>query len=95
MLLDDTDRHALRRQGRFLFAAFKQPHRVLSTCRINGGFREDLTHVANHQSCEAVAHTVRHSSVFHMGPDAYHDFACAEADLPPATTALMTTAANM
>ena len=95
MLLDDTDRHALRRQGRFLFAAFKQPHRVLSTCRINGGFREDLTHVANHQSCEAVAHTARHASVFRMGPDAYHDFACAEADLPPATTALMTTAANM
>ncbi|MCB1824306.1 MAG: adenosylcobinamide amidohydrolase [Candidatus Competibacteraceae bacterium] len=95
MLLDDTDRHALRRQGRFLFAAFKQPHRVLSTGRINGGFREDLTHIANHQSCEAVAHTARHALVFRMGPDAYHDFACAEADLPPATTALMTTAANM
>ena len=60
-----------------------------------GGFREDLTHIANHQSCEAVAHTARHASVFRLGPDAYHDFACSEADLPPATTALMTTAANM
>ena len=95
MLLDETDRHTLRRQGRFLFAAFKQPHRVLSTCRINGGPREDLTHIANHQSCEAVAHTARHTSVLGLGPHAYHDLACAEAGLPPATTALMSTAANM
>ena len=95
MLLDETDRHALRRQGRFLFAAFKQPHRVLSTCRINGGLREDLTHIANHQSCEAVAHTARHVSALGLGSDAYHNLACAEAGLPPATTALMSTAANM
>lgn len=95
MVLDATDHYALCRQGRFLFAAFKQPHRVLSTCRVNGGLREDLTHIANHQSCEAVAHSDRHGSIMDMGLDAYHDFACAEAHLPPATTALMSTAANM
>ena len=41
MLLDETDHYTLRRQGRFLTAAFKRPHRVLSTCRVNGGLRED------------------------------------------------------
>ncbi|TVR66094.1 MAG: hypothetical protein EA420_02115 [Candidatus Competibacteraceae bacterium] len=95
MLLDETDLYALHRQGRFLAAAFKRPHRVLSTCRINGGLREDLTHIANHQSCEGVAHAARHRSVVGLGPEAGHAAACAEAELPPATTALMSTAANM
>ncbi len=95
MLLDETDHHTLRRQGRFLTAAFKRPHRVLSTCRVNGGLREDLTHIANHQSCEGVGHAACHHSVVGLGPDAGHVAACTEADLPPATTALMSTAANM
>ncbi len=95
MLLDETDHYTLRRQGRFLAAAFKRPHRVLSTCRINGGLREDLTHIANHQSCEGVGHAARHRSVVGLGPDVGHVAACTEADLPPATTALMSTAANM
>ncbi len=95
MLLDETDHYTLRRQGRYLAAAFKRPHRVLSTCRINGGLREDLTHIANHQSCEGVGHAARHHSIMGLGPDAAHAAACAEAELPPATTALMSTAANM
>lgn len=95
MLLDETDHYTLRRQGRFLAAALKRPHRVLSTCRINGGLREDLTHIANHQSCEGVGHAARHRAVVGLGPDAGHVTACTEADLPPATTALMSTAANM
>ena len=95
MLLDETDHYTLRRQGRFLAAAFKRPHRVLSTCRVNGGLREDLTHIANHQSCEGVGHAACHHSVVGLGPDAGHVAACTEADLPPATTALMSTAANM
>ncbi len=95
MLLDETDHYTLRRRGRFLVAAFKRPHRVLSTCRVNGGLREDLTHIANHQSCEGIGHVARHHAVVGLGPDAGHAAACAEADLPPATTALMSTAANM
>jgi adenosylcobinamide amidohydrolase len=91
MLLDETDHYTLRRQGRFLVAAFKRPHRVLSTCRVNGGLREDLTHIANHQSCEGVAHSL----AMGLKPDAAHAVACAEAHLPPAATALMSTAANM
>ena len=95
MWLEDTDRYSLRRQGRYLSAALKRPHRVLSTCRVNGGLREDLTHIANHQSCEGVAHVVRDTHGDGHGADAYHQAACASGGLPPASTALMATAANM
>ncbi|NEX19964.1 adenosylcobinamide amidohydrolase [Thiorhodococcus mannitoliphagus] len=93
MQLEDTERYVLTRQGRYLSATFKRPHRVLSTCRINGGLREDLTHIANHQSCEGVAHVVRDRAV--SGHDAYHRHACGAGELPPESTALMATAANM
>ncbi len=97
MLLRETNRYHLYRQGRYLWAAFARPHRVLSTCKVNGGLREDLTHVANHQSCEGVAHDRHHglSSSPLPGLDAFHVQTCSEAELPPATTALMSTAANM
>ena len=91
MLLDETDHYTLCRPGRFLVAAFKRPHRVLSTCPVNGGLREDLTHIANHQSCEGIAHSL----AMGLKPGVRHAAACAEACLPPATTALMSTAANM
>lgn len=97
MLLRETDRYHLHRQGRYLWVAFKRPHRVLSTCKVNGGLRDDLTHVANHQSCEGIAHDRRLGRVPLSPPglDAFHVQACMEATLPPATTALMSTAANM
>ena len=91
MLLDETEQYTLHRRSRFLIAGFKHPHRVLSTCRVNGGLREDLSHLANHQSCEGIAH----NAVLCRGADAAHAAACTEAQLPPATTALMSTAANM
>ncbi|MEA3638610.1 MAG: adenosylcobinamide amidohydrolase [Lamprobacter sp.] len=97
MLLSETEHYRLLRQGRFLWAALKRPHRVLSTCKVNGGLREDLTHVANHQSCEGIAHhrqSVRNPSAW-SGRDAFHMQACVDAGLPPQTTALMSTAANM
>jgi adenosylcobinamide amidohydrolase len=97
MLLEDSERLALHRYGRYLWAALKRPHRVLSTCKVNGGLREDLTHLANHQSCEGVAHTNRYARnrAPRTGLDAFHQSACDEAGLPAATTALMSTAANM
>ena len=97
MLLEDTERLALHRRGRFLWAALKRPHRVLSTCKVNGGLREDLTHLANHQSCEGVAHANRYARNLAARPrlDSFHQRACDEAGLPAETTALMATAANM
>jgi hypothetical protein len=55
MLLEESDLYSLHRRGRYLFAALKRPHRVLSTFGVNGGLREDLTHIANHQSCDESA----------------------------------------
>lgn len=95
MLLDDTDHYRLFRHQRYLWAAFKRPHRVLSTCRINGGLREDLTHIANHQSCEGVGHGERQRAALGLKGADYHAHACASAGLPADTTALMGTAANM
>lgn len=95
MWIEDNERYRLTRQGRYLSAVFKRPHRVLSTCRLNGGLREDLTHVANHQSCEGVAHVVREASNAGHGLEDYHHTACAAGRLPPESTALMATAANM
>ncbi|BCU07390.1 adenosylcobinamide amidohydrolase [Allochromatium tepidum] len=95
MWIEDNERYRLTRQGRYLSAVFKRRHRVLSTCRLNGGLREDLTHVANHQSCEGVAHVVREASNAGQGLEDYHRAACAAGRLPPESTALMATAANM
>ncbi|MER2603752.1 MAG: adenosylcobinamide amidohydrolase [Candidatus Competibacter phosphatis] len=64
---------------------------MLSICRVNGGLREDLTHIADHQSCEGVAY----SAAMGVDLDVRHAAACAEAELPPAATALMSTADNM
>jgi adenosylcobinamide amidohydrolase len=95
MLLEETDRYALQRRGRYLVVAFARPHRVLGTCRVNGGMSESLTHLANHQSCEGVAHLARYEAVLGLGALDYHARSCSEAGLPPETTALMGTAANM
>jgi adenosylcobinamide amidohydrolase len=95
MLLEETDRYALHRQGRYLVVAFARPHRVLGTCRVNGGMTDSLTHLANHQSCEGVAHLARYETVLGLGARDYHARTCFEAGLPPETTALMGTAANM
>lgn len=95
MLLHDDSDFSLRREGRFLIARLKRPHRVLSTCPVNGGMREDLTHIANHQGSEGVAHAARHLRILGLGVEGYHHQACAEAAIPGATTALTSTAANM
>ena len=81
--------------GRYLVATLHRPHRVLSTCPVNGGLCEHLTHIANHQSCEGAAHRARYERIMGLGPSDYHAFACAEAGLAPERTALMGTAANM
>ena len=85
----------LERDGRFLRASLKRPYRVLSNCHVNGGLREDLTHICNHQSSEGAGHGSRHALISGLGLTAYHYQACEEAEIPGATTVLMSTAANM
>ena len=85
----------LRRSGRFVVADLRGPHRVLTTSVRHGGQVDHLRHLLNHQSCEGTAHLERHRLMTEAGLDAYHDRACAEASLPPESTAVMGTAANM
>jgi adenosylcobinamide amidohydrolase len=83
----------LVRSGRFVVAELLVPHRVLSTSARNGGQREGLRFLVNHQSCEGTDHRERHAVI--MGNAEYHDLACREIEIDPALAAMMQTAANM
>lgn len=85
----------LRRQARFLIFEFETPHRVLSTSARNGGQRDDLKYLVNHQSCEGSGHMERHDLITGLGQEGYHDLVCAELQLNASSVALMGTAANM
>ncbi|MEI9812700.1 MAG: adenosylcobinamide amidohydrolase [Acidobacteriota bacterium] len=90
-----NDRVQLTRSGRFLIAELLTPHRVLSTSTRNGGQRDDLRFLVNHQSLEGSGHIARERHIIGLGLAAYHDSACSEIALDPTQVALMGTAANM
>jgi adenosylcobinamide amidohydrolase len=92
-VLRETAEFRLVRNGRFLVAELLAPHRVLSTSASNGGQREGLRFLVNHQSCEGTDHRERHAVI--MGNAEYHDLACGEIEIDPALAAMMQTAANM
>src|SRR5580692_3051098 len=79
----------LVRSGRFVVAEMLAPHRVLSTSARNGGQREGLRFLVNHQSCEGTDHRERHALI--MGNEEYHDSACREIEIDPALAAMMQT----
>lgn len=85
----------VRRSGRYLVADLNEPHVVLSTSVRNGGQVRHVRYLLNHQSCEGTAHHARHSLITGAGLEAYHDVVCGEANVPPDSTAVMGTAANM
>ncbi|MGH9783707.1 MAG: adenosylcobinamide amidohydrolase, partial [Terriglobia bacterium] len=93
--LKATNEFRLARGGRFLIAELLVPHRLLSTSGKNGGQRDDIRFLVNHQSCEATDHRERHHYIQEMGLDGYHDAVCREISLPPDLVAMMGTAANM
>src|SRR5436190_14401907 len=93
--LRECEWFCLRRAGRFLVVDLRVPHRVLSTSVRHGGQVDHLRHLLNHQSCEGTAHHDRHRLMTEAGLDSYHDLVCEEAGLPPDSTAVMGTAANM
>jgi adenosylcobinamide amidohydrolase len=93
--LSQCSRFELRRSGRFVVAELREPHRVLSSSVCNGGQTTAIRFLLNHQSCEGSGHLDRFRIITESGSDAYHERACAEAGVPPASTAMMGTAANM
>jgi adenosylcobinamide amidohydrolase len=68
---------------------------VISTSATNGGQRDDVLFLLNHQSCEGTGHVERHAEITAHGAEGYHDVVCAEAGIPREYTATMGTAANM
>lgn len=94
-ILATATTYKLRRRGRFVVAELLEPHRVISTSVANGGQRDDLRFLLNHQSCEGTGHAERHAQIMSNGFETNHDVVCAEAGVPPECTATMGTAANM
>jgi adenosylcobinamide amidohydrolase len=90
-----NDYFSLYRQSRFATFALHTPHWVLSTCTCNGGIHNHITHIANHQSCEASATHPRASALSALLPKEQQAFACHEASLPSQTTVILGTAAHM
>ena len=85
----------LTRRGRHAIVELRAPALVLSTSHVNGGLREDLRFLVNHQSCEPVKHQERFELITGLGQDSYHQHVCTELALDPAQTALLGTAAAM
>src|SRR5215475_15032277 len=90
-LLREAAEFQLVRNGRFVVAELLVPHRVLSTSPKNGGQREGLRFLVNHQSCEGTDHRERHAAI--TGGENYHDEVCEEIGIDPAVSATMQTAA--
>jgi adenosylcobinamide amidohydrolase len=85
----------VRRRGRFIVADLSCDHRAITTSALMGGESENLRHLVNHQCCEGKDHNSRFAEMMSAGDEAYHHQVCAEVDVPPERTAVMTTAANM
>lgn len=85
----------LHRQDKILYARFLVPHRVLSTCRVAGGLRDDLGFLYNHQCCEPAGGHCGHAALAMQDPLAYRDCICARHNLPAQSCATLATAANM
>lgn len=86
----------LYREEKVAYAHFLKPHRVLSTCRLNGGVREDLEYLYNHQSCEPRAHKGTDlCQVAVKEPERYQKRIADKAGIAFEKSASMGTAANM
>lgn len=87
---------ALFREEKIVYAQFLKPHRVLSTCRLNGGLREDLQYLYNHQSCEPRAHSGTDlCQVAVKEPERYQKRIAGKAGIDFAKSASLGTAANV
>ena len=85
----------LHREEKIIYARFLKPHSVLSTCRVAGGLRTDLTWLYNHQSCEPAGHCHRLPSLAYRDPLAYRRAICERHNLEAENCATLGTAANM
>lgn len=85
----------LHREDKIVFARFLTPHRVISTCPVCGGLRDDLLQVYNHQVCEPSGHLHPRQNLAIADPASYHRLVCEEHGLNAENCATLGTAANM
>ena len=95
VVLLDTPTFRTLRTRRHVITEFATPHRVISTSFVNGGIQEKLTHLLNHQSCEASGHDERFATIMDLGQEDYHHRTCKEIGIDGDLTASMGTAANV
>lgn len=85
----------VHREEKIVYARFLVPHRVISTCQVAGGLRDDLDYLYNHQSSEPAGHHPASHSVAVFDPVAYRENVCGHHKLPHERCATLGTAANM
>ncbi len=84
----------VHRQGKVIAVTFLEPHRVISTCRANGGLRDDLDLIFNHQSGEPTGHRPKSHALAVRQPLVYLQQICRQYKLSEKCASLGT-AANM
>ena len=85
----------IHRGDKIVYAKFLIPHRIISTCKVNGGLREDLNYLLNHQLCEPNKHYRKTLDLAISHPADYLSSVCQKEDLPPEKSAYLSTATNM
>ncbi len=95
MLIGKYDGIEIHRKEKIIFVNFLAQHRVISTCSVNGGLRDDLEGIANHQLCEPLGHNRKGMDVIAEGPVDYARSVFEKYGLSPDKRVLLGTAANM
>ena len=95
MLIGEYDGIEIHRKEKIIYVNFLVQHRVISTCGVNGGLRDDLEGIANHQLCEPLGHDRKGLKIISESPFGYLKSVCEKYGLSPGKRALLGTAANM
>ena len=85
----------VHREEKIIYVKFLSPHRVISTCRVDGGLRDDFEYLYNHQACEPRGHHHNPHGSMTSNPVEYKGLICKRYGLPPEKSASLGTAANM
>jgi adenosylcobinamide amidohydrolase len=95
MLIGEYDGIEIHRKEKIIYVNFLVQHRVISTCGVNGGLRDDLEGIANHQLCEPLGNDRKGLKIIAESPLDYLKSVCEKYGLSPEKRALLGTAANM
>jgi len=85
----------IHRENKMIYAKFLCPHMAISTCKVNGGLRNDLKYIFNHQSCEPNGHYRNTLDLAINQPAEYLKMLCRSQNLAPEKSACLSTATNM